>query len=130
MLNYLDLPIGAAVIDGLWVRLPVWDKEATYPDNHYYAPTRCYCNNSEGYSYDGINDESAYTYSDENGPCDFCSGDVRQVFSHNDTRPLDSVRDMIQDYLTNLQSGSFGVPTMEQLENAGNLHAILEGEYD
>lgn len=29
-------------------------------------------------------------------------------------------------YLRNLQGGEYGIPTMEDLQNAGNLHAFLE----
>lgn len=125
MTKYLDLPIGESIIDDLWIRLPVRDNTATYPDNYYYAPTRCYCNNSEGYAHDGIQDNDAYTYSDEFGSCDFCLGQVRQINSHNDDLPLSAVREIIQNYLINLQSGKLGIPTIEQLQNAGNLHKVL-----
>jgi hypothetical protein len=36
------------------------------------------------------------------------------------------LRDVIMAYLTKLQGGVFGHPTMNELINAGNLHIFLE----
>lgn len=36
------------------------------------------------------------------------------------------LRDTITKYLENLQSGNYGVPSMEELLNAANLHVFLE----
>lgn len=40
------------------------------------------------------------------------------------------LRDVIMKYLTKLQSGVFGIPTIEELMNAGNLHSFLEKMYE
>jgi hypothetical protein len=112
----LDLPVGE-LVDNLFVRLPARDIESCYEDNYYYFPVECYCSRDEG---------AGYTFSDEYGDCDFCMKLARQMNGHNDDIGETEIRSKVQSYLLDLQSGNLGIPTIDQLQNAGQLHAILE----
>ena len=114
-----ELPIGETIEDELWVRLPIRNETGSWPDDYFYAPTRCYCEDVDG---------AGYTFSDEHGDCNFCRGWVTDINGHQEKLIFDSVKEKIEEYLVELQGGKMGIPTLEQLQSAGNLHMLLEGE--
>lgn len=53
---------------------------------------------------------------------------VIKVIMRNKDESEVFLRLVIKEYLTNLQSGKLGEVTSKQLQNAGILHAFLEGD--
>lgn len=111
-----ELPIGE-IINDFWVRTPIRSTDSSHSDNYFYAPDRCYCNDEVS---------AGYTFNDEYGDCDFCNDWISDIEGRNEHISISEARELIEEYLIDLQSGKFGIPTIEELQNAGNLHRILE----
>ena len=123
-MKYLYLTIGE-IIDykdsGIkFLRTYFRDKTATYEDNYYYLPLKCYCNSREDKCEDG------YTYQDEYGDCDYCLDSIRTIYANNSVLKEVNFSSVIENILINIQSGRYGIPSLELLQSCGELHYILE----
>jgi hypothetical protein len=63
-----------------WERTEVKDEEVLPgEDPYYYRPLECFCFQSES------GDSDDYVYIDEYGDCDYCAGNIVQIFAKGHT---------------------------------------------